>query len=58
MNMKQQYKALSVTDLTMQMETAVLSGSIVTSDTTISPATQEKGIDIDLSSTGFNHEWE
>ena len=56
--MKKQYIALETTPLEVQPECCILAGSVVTSSTVIMPAVQEKGIEIDMSESGFNHEWE
>ena len=56
--MKKKYIALGTTPLEMQLDCCILAGSVVTSSTVIMPAVQEKGIEIDMSQSGFNHEWE
>ena len=56
--MKKQYIALETTPLEVQPECCILAGSVVTTSTVIMPAVQEKGIEIDMSESGFNHEWE
>ena len=57
---KKQYENPEVKVLRFEVESALLSGSIVTPDTmsTIEAASQEVGRDIDMSETGFNHTWE
>ena len=56
--MKKKYIVLETTPLEMQLNRCILAGSVVTSSTVIMPAVQEKGIEIDMSQSGFNHEWE
>ena len=57
---KKQYENPDVKVLRFEVESALLSGSIVTPEymNTIEAASQEVGQDIDMSETGFNHTWE
>ena len=52
------YIPLSTEPLQISLESRILAGSVVTSDTVIQPAVQEKGLEVDMSQDGFNHEWE
>ena len=52
------YIPLSTEPLQISLESRILAGSVVTSDTIVTPAVQEKGLEVDMSQDGFNHEWE
>ncbi len=57
---KKQYENPEVNILRFEVESALLTGSIVTPEymNTIEAASQEVGQDIDMSESGFNHTWE
>lgn len=57
---KQQYENPEVSILRFEVESALLTGSIVTPEymNTIEAASQEVGEDIDMSGSEWNHTWE
>ena len=57
-NVGRKYVALSTEQLQISLESRILAGSVVTSDTIVTPAVQEKGLEVNMSESGFNHEWE
>ena len=56
--MYRKYTPLSTEPLQISLQSRILAGSIITTSSVITPALQEKGLEIDLSESTFNHEWE
>ena len=52
------YTPLSTEPLQITLESRLLSGSIISGNSIIAPARQEKGIEVDMQDSGFNHDWE
>ena len=57
-NVGRKYAPLSTEPLQISLESRILAGSVVTSDTIVTPAVQEEGLEVNMSESGFNHEWE
>ena len=58
MTMKRTYVTLATGPLEVQLESRILAGSVINGMSIVTPAVQEKGLEVDMSGSGFNHEWE
>ena len=52
------YVALRTEALQVSLEGRILAGSVINGMSIVTPAVQEKGLEVDMSGSGFNHEWE